>query len=57
MFNPRTNDGYYELGLQTANLVREAIDRSKGIMDASAQAETQAKTEGSEWALKATLLC
>ena len=48
MFGPRTNDGYYELGLQTANLIREAIDRSKGIMDTSVQAETQAQTEGSE---------
>ena len=25
MFGPKTNDGYYELGLTTAQLIREAI--------------------------------
>ncbi|KZT36682.1 hypothetical protein SISSUDRAFT_1063441 [Sistotremastrum suecicum HHB10207 ss-3] len=30
MFEPTTNDGYYELGLETAKLIREAISMSRG---------------------------
>ena len=29
MFDPRTNDSYYALGLETAKIIREAIDASR----------------------------
>lgn len=25
MFSPRTNDGYFELGLETAKIIRESV--------------------------------
>jgi len=31
MFGAKTNDGYYDLGLETAKLIREAITHSKGV--------------------------
>ncbi|KAJ7507990.1 hypothetical protein B0H11DRAFT_1705817, partial [Mycena galericulata] len=28
MFSGKTNDGYYDLGLQTAQFIREAVNRA-----------------------------
>ncbi|PBK72773.1 hypothetical protein ARMSODRAFT_953174 [Armillaria solidipes] len=33
MFGAKTNDGYYELGLQTAKIVREAVMLGRGIFE------------------------
>ena len=31
MFEPSTNDSYYGLGLETAKIIREAINASRGV--------------------------
>jgi hypothetical protein len=33
MFNPRSNDGYYQLGLETAKIIREAVMSARGITE------------------------
>ncbi|KAK0498596.1 hypothetical protein EDD18DRAFT_1104114 [Armillaria luteobubalina] len=33
MFGAKTNDGYYELGLQTAKIIREAVMLGRGIFE------------------------
>ncbi|KAG0709797.1 hypothetical protein DFH29DRAFT_14809 [Suillus ampliporus] len=33
MFNPRFNDGYYQLGLDTAKIIREAVMSARGITE------------------------
>ncbi len=33
MFGAKSNDGYYELGLQTAKIVREAVMLGRGIFE------------------------
>jgi hypothetical protein len=33
MFNPRSNDGYYQLGLETAKIIREAVTSARGITE------------------------
>jgi hypothetical protein len=33
MFSATTNDGYYDVGLQAALLIREAVQRSRGVVD------------------------
>jgi hypothetical protein len=33
MFAGKTNDGYYQLGLETATLVREAVMMGRGLYD------------------------
>ncbi|KAG1752628.1 uncharacterized protein EDB91DRAFT_1243392 [Suillus paluster] len=33
MFNPRYNDGYYQLGLDTAKIIREAVMSARGITE------------------------
>lgn len=34
MFEAKTNDGYYQLGLETARVIREAILLSRGVVEA-----------------------
>jgi len=33
MFNPSANDGYYQLGLETAKIIREAVMSARGIKE------------------------
>lgn len=33
IFSAQTNDGYYELGLQTSRIIRESVMLGKGIYD------------------------
>lgn len=33
MFSAKTNDGYYELGLETAKLIREALMFGRGVFE------------------------
>lgn len=40
MFEPSTNDGYYELGLETAKLIREAVGMSRGTATVGASGTT-----------------
>jgi hypothetical protein len=45
MFNPRSNDGYYQLGLETAKIIREAVMLTRGITeddDTEAQKDVEA---------------
>jgi hypothetical protein len=32
MFSGKTNDGYYELGLETARIIRESVMLARGIV-------------------------
>lgn len=32
MFEPGTNDSYYQLGLEVAKIIREAIAHSRGLI-------------------------
>lgn len=32
MFSAKTNDGYYELGLETSKAIREAVNISRGLV-------------------------
>ncbi|KAJ6598882.1 hypothetical protein DFH09DRAFT_1129462 [Mycena vulgaris] len=38
MFSGKTNDGYYDLGLQTAQLIRDALINERGAMSAAPSA-------------------
>lgn len=45
MFNPKSNDGYYQLGLDTAKIIREAVMAARGITesdDTEAQKDVEA---------------
>lgn len=33
MFSGKTNDGYYELGLETAKLIRDAVMLGRGLVE------------------------
>jgi hypothetical protein len=33
MFGPKTNDGYYELGLETAKIIRESVMLCRGVIE------------------------
>jgi len=47
MFNPRSNDGYYQLGLETAKMIREAIMSARGITeDENIKAQKDVKSAG-----------
>lgn len=41
MFSAATNDGYYDLGLQAAMLIREAVQTSRGVKDSSVKDDTK----------------
>ncbi|KAJ7129492.1 hypothetical protein C8R44DRAFT_776915 [Mycena epipterygia] len=47
MFSGKTNDGYYDLGLQTAQLIRDAVINGRGTIPAAKEAESS--EWGSEW--------
>ncbi|KAG2154950.1 uncharacterized protein EDB93DRAFT_1247907 [Suillus bovinus] len=42
MFNPRFNDGYYQLGLDTAKIIREAVMSARGIIESD---DTEARKD------------
>jgi len=42
MFNPRSNDGYYQLGLDTAKIIREAVMAARGIIESG---DTEARKD------------
>ncbi|KAG1783133.1 hypothetical protein EV702DRAFT_1191570 [Suillus placidus] len=42
MFNPRSNDGYYQLGLDTAKIIREAVMSARGITESG---DTEARKD------------
>lgn len=42
MFNPRSNDGYYQLGLDTAKIIREAVMSARGITESD---DTEARKD------------
>lgn len=42
MFNPRSNDGYYQLGLDTAKIIREAVMSARGITESE---DTEARKD------------
>ena len=37
MFEAKTNDGYYQLGLETSRLIREAVVRARGVVEAESE--------------------
>ena len=37
MFEAKTNDGYYQLGLETARVIREAVMLSRGVVEAESE--------------------
>ncbi|KIY74107.1 hypothetical protein CYLTODRAFT_364445 [Cylindrobasidium torrendii FP15055 ss-10] len=48
MFSGKTNDGYYELGLETARLIREAIMLGRGIFEDPVTVQDELKEELTE---------
>lgn len=61
MFSGKTNDGYYDLGLKTAQLIREAVINSHGAAPTtsgssvgSASTSIPAHTGTSEWSTPST---
>lgn len=47
MFNPSSNDGYYQLGLETAKIIREAVMSARGIKeDDDTEARKDVKAAG-----------
>lgn len=45
MFGGRTNDGYYELGLATAKLIREAIMLGRGVFEHDENMDKEASND------------
>jgi len=37
MFEAKTNDGYYQLGLETSRLIREAVMLARGVVEAESE--------------------
>jgi hypothetical protein len=37
MFEAKTNDGYYQLGLETARVIREAVMLTRGVVEAESE--------------------
>jgi hypothetical protein len=37
MFEAKTNDGYYQLGLETSRMIREAVMLARGIVEAESE--------------------
>lgn len=37
MFEAKTNDGYYQLGLETSRVIREAIMLARGVVEAESE--------------------
>lgn len=43
MFNAKTNDGYYDLGLKTAEFIRQAVHKSRSVGDVPSNGEGDTK--------------
>ncbi|KZV75091.1 hypothetical protein PENSPDRAFT_647370 [Peniophora sp. CONT] len=50
MFEPSTNDGYYQLGLAVAGIVREALMRTRGQFESKQANDEKIAQQGSEFA-------
>jgi len=37
MFEAKTNDGYYQLGLEASRLIREAVMLARGVVEAESE--------------------
>ena len=37
MFEAKTNDGYYQLGLETSRIIREAVMLARGVVEAESE--------------------
>ena len=37
MFEAKTNDGYYQLGLETSRVIREAVMLARGVVEAESE--------------------
>ncbi|TFK43728.1 hypothetical protein BDQ12DRAFT_675456 [Crucibulum laeve] len=48
MFGGRTNDGYYELGLSTAKLIREAVMLGRGVFEHDEDLSKEASADPTE---------
>jgi hypothetical protein len=53
MFEAQSNDGFYELGLQTALLIRDTVMMGKGVVPDDDTKNAQERT--AEWAMNNTL--
>ncbi|KAJ7904693.1 hypothetical protein B0H14DRAFT_2491463 [Mycena olivaceomarginata] len=49
MFSGKTNDGYYDLGLQAAQVIREAVISARGIIDTTPTPVDSKLFEQSAW--------
>lgn len=49
MFSGKTNDGYYDLGLQAAQVIREAVISARGIIDTTPPPVDSKLFEQSAW--------
>lgn len=45
MFGARSNDGYYDLGLATAKLIREAVMLGRGVFEHDENMEKEASRD------------
>lgn len=52
MFEPSTNDGYYELGMMTARLIREAVTKDRGFHVEDEIPDTAKSVEADLWDVK-----
>lgn len=43
MFGAKSNDGYYELGLETAKLIRDAVMLGRGVVESREEEGQQKK--------------
>jgi hypothetical protein len=43
MFDAQSNDGYYELGLETAKLIRDAVMLGRGVVESTEEEGKQKK--------------
>jgi hypothetical protein len=43
MFGAQSNDGYYELGLETAKLIRDAVMLGRGVVESKEEERKQEK--------------
>lgn len=48
IFGGKTNDGYYELGLATAKIIRESLMLERGLFDADENTIEKAKSNSTE---------
>jgi len=46
MFGAHSNDGYYELGLETAKLIRDTVMVGRGVVESRGEEAEQRKAAG-----------